>query len=664
MSDKDVELEDEEDLCEECGNPESDCECCTECGSYYCDTCGSCGEKECMCICCEDCGCSPCECNYCSECECNPCECDGDVNGTMGHSTKPGWIERGHKVTNVISDQDWAAVWTDIDPKMDPVMMSAMFYVLEAIAADVPNGVQGNLVRPMFPNTREQDDELLAKMGVPKSKRAAAINKRDKEIAERRESDPAYDLSWIMGEAELMLAELVDEIDKTLVAYFHMACAGEARHHQAIGGKVLAGPRNRNAAWTGWKKIYDAVGPEAIKDLSALLLEIGGGSYGGVRWADAADVLYQRVTGGLGPTEAMNKRLFIDRAWTLQHNGGCFLNKIEWGIQNRRGWSLNMVQEKVLEAHCSNPPNWRVMASVCDDATLDLFNRYWETANKRRVALGLEEVENPWLNVQTRTICRYCNSNPAVGHTLVCGAPKMDDFDGGALDQGGKSWFIVVDEDDWSNWRWNQWSVTEQPVGPDGSIELTTITPAKVTFGISINSTGRGNKSYSRNKQVTLEEAMNMDFIPKSFGKSQGALGKIKGFEYNLTVHVKINGQWTQIASQAKYVCGFSPNEGYYEDDVYWPMAKVQKWKSTPISVGEVITTSLPHLNIVPPTPEQIAEIEAAAAKVAAEKEKMEKQMASLKKKLAKGPIGPQASNATGSFTYVLSTNKPKVTTS
>ncbi len=49
-----------EDNCEDCGNPESDCECCRECGYYDCECCGECGHY--ICECCEDCGCHNCEC--------------------------------------------------------------------------------------------------------------------------------------------------------------------------------------------------------------------------------------------------------------------------------------------------------------------------------------------------------------------------------------------------------------------------------------------------------------------------------------------------------------------------------------------------------------------------------------------------------------------------
>ena len=262
-------------------------------------------------------------------------------------------------------------------------------------------------------------------------------------------------------------------------------------------------------------------------------------------------------------------------------------------------------------------------------------------------------------------ICRFCNSNPAIGHEMTCHSLRQHDFDNGALDQGGKSWFVVVDEDEWHGWNWNKWQRTEYPIGPDGSLELHSLTETKVSLSMTITSTGRGMKSYTRNKKMTLEEAMNLDFIPKSFGKSQGALGKITGFEYSMSIHVRIGGKWVALAHDSKYVQGFEPDSGYHEDEMYWPTAKVQKWKSTPISVAETVTTTLPNLVIVPPTPEQLAAIEAAAAKAAAEKEKLEKQMEKLRINIKKnGPLGPQPNVGSGTFTYVLSNHKSKVTTS
>lgn len=600
----------EDAICESCDHLESECECCGDCGKHLLE-----------CVCDEEEGCGL----------CGSSECEGGCDtskGSMGRSKKPGWIKRGHNIKGITRDTNWSEVWPEIDIHYDPVLGAAEFYTLEAIVADVANGVPGRPVKPLVPNTRERDHELLKRMGVTKKpERDKRIAERDKVIAERRTVDPEYDLGWICGEAQVRLEEVVEIADRSLVPYFHMACAGEARHHVAIGGQVLAGPSNRDAAWTGWRKIYEAVGPEAIKDLEALLLEIGGGSYGGPLWATAASVLHQRVTGELGPTDEICKRLFVDRAFTLEHNGGCFLNKIGWGVKNRKGWGLNELKTKILEAHASDPPNYRILASACSEDVLELFNRYWEAANARREALGLEPVDNPYLNVAKRIMCRFCNSNPAVGHHINCSAPQAEDFNGGEI-KVGSSWVSEIEEDEWKNYSWSMWKKTSHMVGPDGSIKLPADSRTVVRFELVINSEGRGIKHYSRKKIVSLQDAFNMEFVPKSFGKSQGALGEIKSYEWWMEIHVRLaDGTIYRLAATSDKFYGKEyglPNTHPY----YKTQKEVTGWKSKPISVGEIISAEQPKLELTDPKPDG----------------------------------EPSSVNDAASMTYVLSSTKTKVT--
>lgn len=617
----------EVELCGECDQPTADCTCCGDCEKANCECCGTCGQYPCDCCedchnandyceCCSDCGNAPGYCECSDECDCGECETCGE-SGKMGTSTKPGWVSRGHVVSNVVYDDNWQETWPEIDQKnFDPVVEAANFYLLEAITGGVPNGIPDRPVTAHRANTAKRDEELLIQLGITSAdERAKRIQARDEALEDRKANDPDFALAVLLAEAEDMFEAVVEKADATLVGYFHMACAGEARHHKAIGGTILAGGRSRTGAWIGWRKIYEAVGPESVKDLANLLAEITGGTYGGQRWEEAANILYGRITGELGPTEAINKRLFVDRAWTLQHNGGIFLNKINWRISNRKGWDLSAVQTKVLEAHASNPPNWKLLCSVADTKVVEMFHRHWDAMNARRAVYGMESVDNPVTNGKFRIMCRFCRSNPAYGHDMTCVAPTHSDFNGGDISNpNSASWILHLEEDEWDTVEWNNWSTNADHYAVDASglLSLSAAEPVRVRVNLTMTTDKHaGGLNVDKKFDVTLEEAMNLDFTPKQLLKGKGAIGVIENFSISVSV-ISTSEKHAKKKNIKKTLTTWYA-EGYNVKK--WPQytpsfsaAEMVAWKSTPIVVGSEIIKKLPHLVIRPATAAEKAE--------------------------------------------------------
>src|SRR5439155_6872509 len=126
-----------------------------------------------------------------------------------------------------------------------------------------------------------------------------------------------------------LLAGEIKTLDPVLLQYSEMAIGGEIRHHFSCHELNHVG---RSTAWALWKHLADRVGPdiyrmaaEIFRNFEALGLE----GYGGEPWAKAAEIVHARLTGKLSP------ELFIDRVMDLEHNGGCFLNKVHWGYTGR-----------------------------------------------------------------------------------------------------------------------------------------------------------------------------------------------------------------------------------------------------------------------------------------------------------------------------------------
>jgi hypothetical protein len=79
---------------------------------------------------------------------------------------------------------------------------------------------------------------------------------------------------------------------------------------------------SRGLAWREWAVAYSRYGPALIRDCANVFLkQAWGSSYGGPRWGQAAEFLFEFLSG------KMSANAFLDRAFTLQHNGGCIFNK-------------------------------------------------------------------------------------------------------------------------------------------------------------------------------------------------------------------------------------------------------------------------------------------------------------------------------------------------
>lgn len=366
---------------------------------------------------CEDCGdkfesrseaeecCEKWECNFCgyehgssfwggsamenaAQCcaqSCDDCEAYGwpdflaehSCNNGMGMRQQLPWEKRGIVVnaTQPTARDDWKSEW-NLDPEnLDVVQAAADYYLLDAMRAGLVGTTdgKGNMVL-----------ERLDWSGNGVTVKASTS------------------FRIIMDEAQDMFDALVDKWDPILQSYTHMACGGELRHHNAVGGGVLNS--DRDMAWNGWKLIYEAVGPDALTDAAALFREFGGGSFGGEPWAQACEILHARVTGVIKPA------LFLDRIFNAQHNGGVLLNKVTWKGEVSRyttgqyDYTINELQSRVLPAHGAEPePNYPTLLAYASPEVKALFSDCFEFAGHAAKELGLE--------LNKRRV------KPTVGHT-------------------------------------------------------------------------------------------------------------------------------------------------------------------------------------------------------------------------------------------------------
>lgn len=497
-----------------------------------------------------------CDCRYCADDNvCHNCgeysyDCCCDNDG-QGHSKQAPWELRGITVTNLTNDKNWGSAWKYLGKhheKFDPCQQAADFYLLEALSANVPCIEDtGHIAK--IPYVQKSDLKgLFADLDIDSRLVTKAFDSGKANVAK----DIEYRIGLLMGEAERELVKVVDHADKVLVDYFHMACAGEARHHKAIGNRVLCGSGNRSGAWVGWKSIYKAIGNQALMDLYELFLEFTDGAYGGQPWADAAEVLYERLEGTLGPDEFTNKKMFVDRAWTLEHNGGCFLNKIQWGVVNEKGWHLDYLKDHILDAHAANPTNYKKLLKVASKKVVKLYNRYYVLQNKYRKLNGMELTTN-WATAPTivKSVCKRCGSNPELGHLMACAGVKKD-------------YTYKVDEDD-HNPIPTPWSYEAYPVTPDKNL-----LPGKYEFNgwaSAANDTEGGYYGWTRDanfaaETIELKDGDSLDLAEIFSAKTlefikESEADKFKGETYvNVTISIAPVGysKWVGYIEKVLYL--------------------------------------------------------------------------------------------------------------
>jgi hypothetical protein len=235
--------------------------------------------------------------------------------------------------------------------KIDPVQSAADFYILYGIS---------NRAIVSFPTIRSSDVESVIEAAIKLEISATDLFERNQRWKDHNVNNPSAQLGEIADSASTRFAELVDKLDRVFFEYTNAACGGELRHHKAT--LCLGGSGNhRFNAWEAWGNIYQSEGPNAFNEMENLFLDFNSGSYGGPAWANAVRLLIDRSNCNLASDYKENQIVFVDRVFNLQHNTGCFLNKLSWtnlrigrteGIES----FINMA-DTVLAAHGSNPPD-------------------------------------------------------------------------------------------------------------------------------------------------------------------------------------------------------------------------------------------------------------------------------------------------------------------
>jgi hypothetical protein len=364
-----------EDICGDCylHTSSGNCDVCDDCGEHRndgeCSCCTVCGQKPGWCECCDYCSEAPgsCECEYCEDCGgmSNYCGC-GETPYKFGSTKSVDWDQL--PALDVPLELGGMG---SLDLSVDPVRAAADYYLLDGIV----NLVRfGQIDAPEAGMRRLQNkDEIVRNDGMLSAWVVAATRSRNR---------------------------LIERLDQTFLNYAVSAVGGELRYHRACAGDWA--PQSRSGAWQAFVGIVNEKGPEVVFNAVDLFEEFGSGSYGGTKWAQIAKVTALRLSGKMAPW------LFVDRIFTLEHNGGCVLNKQSWATSNKLGYGLHHMR-KVLDAHAAADTDWSLLLSVASPEVADMFKKVDSriSAQARRAGGFLPSIPSK-AQKTVRQLERYC----------------------------------------------------------------------------------------------------------------------------------------------------------------------------------------------------------------------------------------------------------------
>jgi len=262
--------EEEEDLCYNCDSLESEC-CCDE-------MCGDCGEHE-------------------DDCHCNS-------PGYGGASDVSLYVEAVGKMDDI----DFTSKDLNLTEEQSETLIYA-FYGLEMLSREVEGSDQ--VARDFY--------AFFETFGHPKELDYSIIEKLSEEGYIMGIKDPNK-AGYLQGALIFALSEWVER-------YFVGALIREARYHYNTGPISSDGPEmmRRSSA------IYEGYTVEEKLKLMRLIQEMFDGnwsdSYGGDMWADITGTYISYLEGDFGDDAFTSSKMLIDRAFSLEHNTGSFLNK-------------------------------------------------------------------------------------------------------------------------------------------------------------------------------------------------------------------------------------------------------------------------------------------------------------------------------------------------
>lgn len=320
-------------LCHLCEKVSDCCDClhcssCEDATESVCDHCDRCEE----CCCCSFChcgdivGCGECEqCSDCCSCYADRCSCS-DCRAARGNGTQAPWIVRNDPLPTSAPVDVYRTLKTEAETlQLDPVQAMADFYLCDYVST------------------------VLARFDSGYS------------------NNGARNLQDLFRASKLAQKLIVQKCDSLFQDYVFAAIGGEVRHHGSVRGSVPAG---RESMWDYWHAMGETIGRDVLTDdCIGIFGDVYWASgYGGKSWETISKTLAMRLD------RRLDARSFVDRVFSLQHNGGSLLNKLAWPMLTDRNFSVEHMIT-IGNAHADATIGFATLLESCSETVLTLMVR-------------------------------------------------------------------------------------------------------------------------------------------------------------------------------------------------------------------------------------------------------------------------------------------------
>ena len=176
-----------------------------------------------------------------------------------------------------------------------------------------------------------------------------------KNILREQEEDDSLWNRRTLSHVFLGFVETVEALSELLEFVMIALFGGELRHHQGgqeyfeitdwtdSEGCSVYDRGEFYSMWMDWFNRNKNHQTEMLKMSHKMLGEFDSDSFGGEAWQQVPELIMQKRKGALGPDAFENHKMFIDRAFSIQHNNGCLFDKV---------WSSDLVMS-TLNAHAN-----------------------------------------------------------------------------------------------------------------------------------------------------------------------------------------------------------------------------------------------------------------------------------------------------------------------
>lgn len=263
----------------------------------------------------------------------------------------------------------WKDAWS-LSPQIhDPIEMAASFYTLQWLKLQLEP-----LVSSVW---NDHSEEVIKNAGK-------RLNLNDEQIAtrivdgEKKHRDSVTPEYKLHRDVTRYLDIWCEDNEFWISRFIAMVCGGELRHHNDCKGENALS-YVKTTAWLLWLGYQEIVGvePSWEKALEMFKSDDWETGYGGDNWAAGIELLMKWNEYLLSKDNRANSRIFIDRVFNLEHNGGSYFSKLEdFWAKNEHGLSIDDLSLKILPMHSGDDPDIDGLAYHSNENVKQFMHRF------------------------------------------------------------------------------------------------------------------------------------------------------------------------------------------------------------------------------------------------------------------------------------------------